>query len=1362
MKPSIPSQNDTMDSQWVEELTAAGIPLDRLDDLGIREARTKDDLPEWARWIVDKGQALPALVFDWTDATGETIEQVKPYRPIMVNDEPRKYVWPKGRGTMVHIARQVEEPVGVLVVEGTKQSRVAALNAPDGWVVAGLGGCHNWMSNGVIDRHLGDLVEGLPVVATFDADLTSNRQVYDAGRKMADALALDGATEVRFARIPGSGTTGLDDMLGSKDADKRGKVLERLIDSAKPLTKREQPKAPKPRGGTATAGGERCMFIDADGTLLLEDIARDIILKTHTLVADDGTFAVYQKGVYRRDPSALVMPMLARLRNDYRRSYASAIEELVRSQLLALGRRLPTHTDEPLLNVLNGMVDLRTGDLLPHDPKYRSAQQLDITYDPNAEAPTYLAWAEAIGIAGVLDDLEEVCSTMLDASATPTKAAFLYGPSRSGKSTYIRLMLSLVGPENTSAVTLHQLSRDQFAAANVYGAMLNAAADLSADHIEDLSTFKMLTGEDVINANRKYGRQFQFTNKALFMFSANEVPSVGESSRAYLERVKPFAFHKTFAGAEDSGIERHIKEHERAGLLKRLVDAGVRMRDRGTYSPTDPATLAEFADASDRVSQWMRERWERSMPPNGTKGTALHTDFRRWASDNGVGDLGRNKFYRRLETHGVSRWNTETERGVFGLVRLTKFDKSTNHPALLEERGSANLTVPKSGVPQKSGVPEERGSAPETVSADGSLTVPEGETVRSRTAGVGRSDQGGTPEADGFDGSGPQTLQMSDTSNDTDESVCEKTPLGLMEEKRQECLEPRSSETPVVFDLETGSVTRLYSAGPEYAKLTVANGAVVTPSSVVAGPRPLVAHNGYQFDFHVLARHFGLDLTDPGLVDTKVLAALHDPAPYDMKPGQIERHFSLDNVAARLGFEGKTDDLKRLARKYGKGADDPFMEIPNDDPEYIAYCKGDVEATAAILALLPMTPYAEREHRLLGRLAASVTHTGFRVDTDLLQRRFDEGEAVLAEGRRWLVDTYGLPVTRKDGSPSAKPHMTQAGKEAIFAAFADLGVDPDEWPWHMRTDKGKPSLGQNSMQVFLDNTKNPGIRRLAEVIQQMNGVRSVYGTVLDTMTDGRVHPTISARQASGRLSITEPGLTVFGKRGGKWRERQIFLPEPGDLVVAIDLSQVDARAVAALSGDEAYRDLFLDRASDAHAEVARRVWGTDANGRRDQAKVIGHAWNYGAGIPRLVQQTGLPEQTIVEFDEGMRRDFPDLVRWRDEIRREAETGDLMDNGWGRKMRPDPEKAWTQGPALMGQGAARDIMMEGILRLPDDVFPMLRAVVHDEIVLSAPADSVDDVVRLAVEALEMTWMGMPIYADVSKPAGNWGDCYSKEN
>ncbi|MCO5299089.1 MAG: hypothetical protein M9886_03970 [Candidatus Nanopelagicales bacterium] len=87
---------------------------------------------------------------------------------------------------------------------------------------------------------------------------------------------------------------------------------------------------------------------------------------------------------------------------------------------------------------------------------------------------------------------------------------------------------------------------------------------------------------------------------------------------------------------------------------------------------------------------------------------------------------------------------------------------------------------------------------------------------------------------------------------------------------------------------------------------------------------------------------------------------------------------------------------------------------------------------------------------------------------------------------------------------------------------------------------------------------------------------------------------------------------------------------------------------------------------------------------RNKAKVICYASNYGAGIRKIVEQTGIAREDVERFDAGMRSDFPLLVQWKRDMATVAQSEALMDNGFGRMMRPNPERAYTHGPALMGQ------------------------------------------------------------------------------
>jgi putative DNA primase/helicase len=648
----------------------------------VRFVPTGGTLPEgcpesWAEW-------LPAIFFPWTDANGRVEWQIRPDTPaVLANGDIVKYATRSrdvGYEPLLWLARQGHSDGVRLLVEGTCQTLAAAVWAPDGVTVVGMIGCRGWSSDGLPLPDLAQFEESEVVVA-LDADMTTNPDVWDAGDALQRALIAEGST-ARFLRVPGSKKSGLDDVLGKKPENQRTAYLARLIENA------EREKFPKSRRPKPPADPDSFF---GDGGLRVEKLSADVYDKQPSALTSEDQIALYQGGVYEIRGLAFKGAIADRLGDDYRPNHRIACEEFTAGKLHNAGRVLPTHTDHALLNVSNGMLDLATGTLKPHDPVYLSSVQFPIEWDPDATCPTYERWIELVGIESQIDDLEEITSLMLDPSRTPTKAVFLFGPSRSGKGTFLRIMESIAGLKNVSGASLKQLSEDRFSAANVYGMALNVSGDLSASHIDDLSLFKMLTGEDLISADRKFGKQFVFRNKALFAFSANELPTVGEASRAYIERIRPFKFSTSFAGHEDPAIEAKIIADELPGVLVRWVRAWQRLAGRGTYRQTNAEIRREFETRSDRVRQWLDEEMIVTLtgsngepvavpgphvpavlqsktagtPEEGSElpapavstATELARMFASWASVNGTGHpMGRNKLNERLtSTNGVSR-----------------------------------------------------------------------------------------------------------------------------------------------------------------------------------------------------------------------------------------------------------------------------------------------------------------------------------------------------------------------------------------------------------------------------------------------------------------------------------------------------------------------------------------------------------------------------------------------------------------------------------------------------------------------------------------------------------------------------------
>lgn len=595
-------------------------------------------------------------------------------------------------------------------------------------------------------------------------------------------------------------------------------------------------------------------------------------------------------------------------------------------------------------------------------------------------------------------------------------------------------------------------------------------------------------------------------------------------------------------------------------------------------------------------------------------------------------------------------------------------------------------------------------------------------------------------------------------------------------------LNPRQPSTPLVFDLETGDAGQLFTYPPReetedgigFVRLAGALGPDGQPRITTApellwqleSATEIIGHNILGFDLLALAWHYGADWDRLAAKarDTELVERQANP-PRSRETGGSLDAYDLDHVAGRLGLPGKTDSLARLKREHGG-----YDKIPTGDPGYRSYLEGDLRATAAVAAAMreryPADSYVDREHALAA-IAGRMTLNGFAVDHDLLAQRLAAGQQRKRDALQLLHDGWGLPlgktVTRGRGSKKHEefeslesPLASDCGRDWLAGVWERYGVpDPP------RTGKaGKIATGAEDLKTVAGRPECPEqLRSLIALMGVVVGTRTVYQTATDCLCpDGRVHPVVSMRQASGRWSVTNPGLTVFGKRGGRHHERAIFLPDSGHVLLSFDLSQVDMRAMAGHSQDPGYMALF-EPGKDAHAEIAAQVGVA-----RQEAKAVGHGWNYGLGAKRMIAN-GLDADLVHAFIAGMTERFPALIAWREQIRAAGAAGDILDNGFGRRMRCDPARAYTVAPALMGQGGARDIMCESLLRIPREFDQYMRVMVHDEVLLSVPKRDALEIARVVKQAMTWEWMpphgtrSVPILCDMAAGT-DWGEVSAK--
>ena len=197
--------------------------------------------------------------------------------------------------------------------------------------------------------------------------------------------------------------------------------------------------------------------------------------------------------------------------------------------------------------IQNGLLNILTLKLIPHDPHMIFFNKLPVSYDPDAKCPAIDKHLETV--LKHPEDKElfyEIAGYCLWKDYPIERAIMMVGNGRNGKSKSIELIKRFLGLSNCASVSLIAMNDGSFSMANLFGKMVNLAGDLSSLSIKETGFFKQTTSRDLISAHRKYLTDLQFMNYAKHIFACNELPMVFDNSKGFWERWIIFEFPYTF------------------------------------------------------------------------------------------------------------------------------------------------------------------------------------------------------------------------------------------------------------------------------------------------------------------------------------------------------------------------------------------------------------------------------------------------------------------------------------------------------------------------------------------------------------------------------------------------------------------------------------------------------------------------------------------------------------------------------------------------------------------------------------------------------------------------------------------------
>lgn len=440
-----------------------------------------------------------------------------------------------------------------------------------------------------------------------------------------------------------------------------------------------QPEVQQPKQ-TATGGSRQ--YVDPRDGLKAATLATDVLAIGPLAQGIDDRMWSYSNGVWSPDPH-VVRNRSGRLLGDkYRRSYGANAEDLIRDQV-------PVITSEPMVEVINfrnGLYLWKADTMREHDPSVLSTVQLSVDYDPTATCPEFDSFLAQVIPDDMTDMVWELIGYLMMSGNPLHKAVMLLGAGRNGKGTFLRTVTALLGRQNISAVSLHDLTNTRFSTASLFGKIANIAGDIDSTYLETTATFKAVTGEDQISAEHKGRDRFDFTPWAVPVFSANKVPGSADVTSGYLARWVILPFPHSFIGREDPGLsDRLTAKSELMGIAAKAVPALRKLMERHRFTEPASATeaTAEFNRRVDQVRTWIDECAEVDARHPWVNRTILYDAYKNWAARDGQRPVKASEFYDRLESidPAVTAQRLGSQgRGFLG-VKVIDYARSPGSPS---------------------------------------------------------------------------------------------------------------------------------------------------------------------------------------------------------------------------------------------------------------------------------------------------------------------------------------------------------------------------------------------------------------------------------------------------------------------------------------------------------------------------------------------------------------------------------------------------------------------------------------------------------------------------------------------------------
>ena len=350
-----------------------------------------------------------------------------------------------------------------------------------------------------------------------------------------------------------------------------------------------------------------------------------------------------------------------------------AMVDLAQSDQSVVVRSGDLDRDDLLLNVKNGVINLRTGRLREHRTTDLMTRIAPVEFDPAAKCPTWWRFLNRVIRSehrgrhrqsvdrNLVEYLRRMVGSCLTGATSDQVLFFLYGHGANGKSTFLNVIRELLGQDYAKQASYETITHKRFGRqstndlARLQGARAVLSTEIEDGSQLDESLVKQMTGGEAITARFLYTENFEFTPKFKLLIAGNHKPVIRGDDDGIWRRMQLIPFTATIPeGERDIDLSEKLRK-ELPGILNWALK-GCRDRRRMKLCPPKAVRQAvdQYRSDSDLLGQWIEECCTVS-PKESVRAGDAYKSYRRWAENNGNRPMTNATFGRKISERFVRR-----------------------------------------------------------------------------------------------------------------------------------------------------------------------------------------------------------------------------------------------------------------------------------------------------------------------------------------------------------------------------------------------------------------------------------------------------------------------------------------------------------------------------------------------------------------------------------------------------------------------------------------------------------------------------------------------------------------------------------